>query len=110
MIPLSLQAHISKDGQIIWRHPGRALQYFKQLAGQEVEIVIDEPSRSKGLNRLFHALFQEFSSRTGYSPRAAKEYLKREFIENGQGTSDLRQSEGIEFAAFCEAWIAEHLD
>jgi hypothetical protein len=110
MSEAEFNAIVGSKGKVIWRNPSAAKAYLESLdEGHRIRVIFEDGRRSRGLNRLFHAIFREFKDRTGYSPAAAKEYLKSLYIEDGRGTHELGQDEGSDFAEFCQAWISEHL-
>lgn len=106
----SFQAKVEEGGKVRWLNPRLAIDVFRQLEGKRITIIVEDPARGQDMNRLLHAIFQEFSRRTGYSPAASKEFLKQQFIEDGRGTAELSEEEAGAFAEFCGAWMAEKLD
>ena len=103
-------ARVIKGGRVVWARPGAAKAFFESLEGRRVKIIVEEPDRSKSMNRMFHALFNELSRQTGYSPAWWKGVLKTLYMADPEaGTSSMTTEEGSEFIEFCLAWAATEL-
>ena len=105
----SFSARITQEGKVKWNRPQDAADFFRACAGQRVTITVTPGKRSLRQNKLLHAIFKEFGDRTGYSPAICKEFMKRAYIDDGRGTSELDIEESSDFAEWAQAWMAQHL-
>ncbi len=99
-----------KNGKMVWRRPHQAAEFVRSLEGKRVRVVFEEPTRTKAENRMIHALFNELSRRTGYSPAWWKGLMKTLYMADPEaGTSNMTIEEGSEFIEFCLAWAATEM-